>query len=200
VLPEHLRELLEKLGAKVSQRATNTHVYIPGADSEYAFERLPDGTTRVSSRAVGVKGFWEYDQPVTHDASNPERSIRAVGTMAEGQMEHEGSQHRIQLDQRLIGNQEDGYQLHRDGYVLHDLNDNNSNIYGLITRFPNENSSSDEHALLHGIFNQRPNHFWHPLIDCLSENHNLALPLKDEPHQYSRDLDDQYQREQEPMI
>jgi hypothetical protein len=199
VVPEHLREPLEQMGARITpEEGTNaTHIYVPGANHEYRIDYVPHSAAPylVQHRHIG-NSKWKTSAANTWDASHLPSANRLLNKMSRGVVFHQGPYHNLNLFQE----RDHTGKLHRSGELLYNNpNSDRSEEYPVGEGEPG--TFNDEASLVHSAFNSRPDHT--PLLaltDLLSEKHGIDLPLHDHPQQYARSLQQHYEQQQEEMI
>jgi hypothetical protein len=204
VIPEHLKQLLEPLGAHIETTAPNstslpeTVVHVPGADHEYRFTPHEDGQYSVAHRRRNSDEHWTLS-PELEQYTNQHQHTRLLDDMVSGRVDHRGPKHHLLIGQTLILHYHtpSGYtpELHREAELHYD--DPNDKPFRKTVRHVAGHTDSTTSALIHAALHGRPHPFLHPLIDHLSETHGIELPLYDDDlhRNYARALDEQYRQE-----
>jgi hypothetical protein len=200
MLPHYLREPLEQLVAKVTPLENGTtHVQVPGADRHFTFTPHSDREIHIAGvnpNGTGMKDMEGYAPTRQHSRFDVDEIMHHL---SEGTLSHQGPHHTLSLEQFYRSRPEP--HLVRHGRFSHDLESNPLADYTIETVTGNHDEDPIEAGLVHGAFEQRPNHLLYPLLDYLAEKHNHGLPLlHSEPHQYARQLSDRYEELQEQLL
>lgn len=177
MLPDHLREPLTQVGARVTPQADgSTHVHVPGSFHEFLFG--PDGI--IESRSVGHDSWSGVGSAITNLFTTPHHQPnvdRAIDLMARGMRTHTGPHHELRVEQYPVRSLDTPpvYRI-RIRHTLH-TDPNTPHADAFVTE--TDTSKALATAALHH------NAPIEALVDYLTELHDLS----DKVISYSREMD-----------
>ena len=185
MLPDHLKQHLENLGAEIKPlSALETEVQVPGANRRWRFELSPDrypGMTSqryISLRAVDKPGERPKDWKIGVDQDHVQGwdAQRLLSHISDGHRTHDGPTHMLMVRQHIVP-EEDSFRRAIRTHLITEPDTKKEQVY-----FTNDNRQYEQlgKAVLE---NQAPIEV---LVDELANRHNVSHLVTSAPQQYAK--------------